>query len=240
MDKYLKQKIPTLDLEEKAQKQADFVEKLKQLKNAPVEMNSNLGQKVVKDLPVDRINTIGEPIKLKDSAEMMANQIISTADRNAARQKAVESAADVLDYNKLRKESADMNARKVYGKASGVDLDYNQLRKSMKSGGKKVLGAIPLLGAGYAALSGEPAMAAEELVSDASDLAGPLAAKLGAGAAAGPIGLAAMGAQQALQSSGAGMSPEDEKLMLAEIQAKKDYDASPARLARLNAIKSIK
>lgn len=46
--------------------------------------------------------------------------------------------------------------------------------RAAKAAGKKLLGALPFAGAGFAALSGDPAMAAEELAQDA----------------AGPVGLA--------------------------------------------------
>ena len=95
---------------------------------------------------------------------------------------------------------------------SGEDFTkkIEALRAAKKAGGavgKKVLGALPFVGAGIAALQGDPAMAAEELAEDV----------------AGPVGTA-------LRSEGAGMSPEDEKLMLAEIEARKNYDKSPASL----------
>lgn len=80
-------------------------------------------------------------------------------------------------------------------------------------GDKKLAGIIPFAGAGIAALSGDPAMAAEELATDA----------------AGPAGLA----YEAIRPGSVG-NPEEEQLMLAERDAKEAYEKSPARFSRLN------
>lgn len=83
--------------------------------------------------------------------------------------------------------------------------------RAAKAGGKKMLAALPFVGAGMAALSGDPAMAAEEL---AMDLPGA----------------------EALRSESVGESAEDEALMLSEDKARKAYGKSPARLAKLRAL----
>lgn len=108
-----------------------------------------------------------------------------------------------------------LNAKKQSLMAElGDDLTTLNRGKSIAiSGGRKMLGALPLVGAGMAALSGDPAMAAEELAQDA----------------AGPLG-------EVVRSDSAGMSPEDEKMMLQEDRARKSYQKSPARLARLKRI----
>lgn len=80
--------------------------------------------------------------------------------------------------------------------------------------GKKVAGMIPLAGAGMAALSGDPAMAAEELAGDI-----PVAGQI----------------YEAIKPSESG-NPEEERQMLAEDQARKNYDKSPARMAKLKAL----
>ena len=77
------------------------------------------------------------------------------------------------------------------------------LGKFGKTLGKKVAGIIPLAGVGMAALSGDPAMAAEELAEDA---VGPLAA---------------------LKPDIAG-NPQEEKMMLAERKALENYKKSQA------------
>lgn len=96
---------------------------------------------------------------------------------------------------------------------SGSDFQ-SKIQSLLKGGGKKALGALPLVGAGMALASGEPAMAAEELAEDIVGLGPGLVAR-----AAAP--------------GSAGISPEDERMMLAEIDAQKAYDKSPARMDRL-------
>lgn len=60
-------------------------------------------------------------------------------------------------------------------------------------------------------------------------------------AALGGVGLMTSLAAEAADSPEAGMSPEDEKIMLAEIEAMKNYDMSPAsRDRKLSAIKQVK
>lgn len=113
--------------------------------------------------------------------------------------------------------------------------------KTLGAFGKKAAGIIPLAGAGIAALSGDPALAAEGLVEDASEFAGPIAAKLGAGAAAGPVGMAAMGLQQTLNPSDSG-NVEEERMDIAEDKARKAYKTSPAgqgKLAKLKAMMGV-
>lgn len=90
---------------------------------------------------------------------------------------------------------------------SGSDFQ-SKIQSLLKGGGKKALGVLPMAGAIGAALQGDPAMAAEELVMD-------------------------LPGAEAIRSDSAGMSPEDERLMLAEIEAQKAYDKSPARMDKL-------
>jgi hypothetical protein len=85
--------------------------------------------------------------------------------------------------------------------------------------GKKVAGIIPMAGTLYGALSGDPAMAAEEAVGDI-----PFAGQ----------------AYDALKSENAGESVEDEKMMLAEDAARKSYANSPAAEAKKEALKKLK
>jgi len=71
---------------------------------------------------------------------------------------------------------------------------------------KKLMGVVPMAGAAYGLMSGDPAMAAEE--------------------AAGDIPVIGQ-AYEAIKPESAG-NPEEERQMLAEIQARKNYGASPA------------
>lgn len=88
--------------------------------------------------------------------------------------------------------------------------------RALKGLGNKAMSVLPFAGAAYAALQGNPAMAAEELVGDV-----PVVGQ----------------AYEAAKPGSAGQSVEDEKIMLAEIQARKNYDA--AKQARMNALKGI-
>jgi hypothetical protein len=116
-----------------------------------------------------------------------------------------------------RQQMRDMLNRKKaqLTEEMGDDLQKLNVGKSINVGKaglfKKIAGIIPLAGAGMAAMSGDPAMAAEEL---AADLPGG----------------------EALRSEAAGMSPEEEAMMLAEIDAQKAYAKSPARMDRLRAL----
>lgn len=100
-----------------------------------------------------------------------------------------------------------INTKQVDKIISGSDFQ-SKIQSLLKGGGKKALGVLPMAGAIGAALQGDPAMAAEELVMD-------------------------LPGAEAIRSESAGMSPEDEAMMLAEIDAQKAYDKSPARMDRL-------
>lgn len=95
----------------------------------------------------------------------------------------------------------------------------NKLKAAKKIGGK-LLGAVPFAGVGMAALSGDPAMAAEELAQDAM----------------GPAGLA----YEAIRPEQAG-NPEEELMMLAERDALENYKNSPAaKFAKIKASLGVK
>jgi predicted HAD superfamily phosphohydrolase len=100
---------------------------------------------------------------------------------------------------------------------SGSDTLGDSFKKSklLKMLGKKAAGVIPLAGAGYAALSGDPAMAAEELAGDI-----PVVGQ----------------AYEAIRPEAAGESPEEERQMLAERDAQVNYGKSQARLDKLKAL----
>lgn len=167
------------------ERERSFNNDLRNLQSAPVEMVDDFQKPLIKDLPANKIDT-NQVQKLTSGADFKAKQIIREAEREAKRQ--------------------------ALGKVSGDTLDYSQF---LKKGGKKLAAAVPLLGAGYAALQGDPAMAAEELVSDAV-----------------PV-------YDAIRPEIAG-NPEEERMMLAERQAMQNYQNSPAKLAKMNALKGIK
>lgn len=93
------------------------------------------------------------------------------------------------------------------------------LRMMNTPGIKKVLGILPMAGAGMAALNGDPAMAAEELAQDAT----------------GPVGAF----YDAVKPDVAG-NPEDDAMMQAESDAYQNYQNSPAsQNARFQKLKSL-
>lgn len=109
---------------------------------------------------------------------------------------------------------------KVADTTGGVDAaKLAGLGKLKSQIGKKVAGILPFAGAGMAALSGDPAMAAEELATDAM----------------GPAGMA----YEALKPEVAG-NPEEESMMLAERDAMENYKNSPAgQAAKLRKLKAL-
>ena len=92
--------------------------------------------------------------------------------------------------------------------------DFTSKINALRGLGKKVAGVIPFAGAGMAALSGEPAMAAEELAGDI-----PVAGQI----------------YEAIKPTESG-NPEEQSQMLAENDALKAYKQSPARLDKLRAL----
>lgn len=116
----------------------------------------------------------------------------------------------------IKNATEHINTNQVMPLSSPNDL-AEKIAKFRAS--KKLLGAIPLAGAATAALSGDPAMAAEELAQDAM----------------GPAGLAL----EAIRPEQAG-NPEEEQMMLAEREAMENYKNSPAAQgARFAKIRSI-
>lgn len=132
-----------------------------------------------------------------------------------------------------------IDTKAVQKTISGTDfVEKIAALRAAKQAGKKLMGAVPLLGAGYAALSGDPAMAAEELAGDAVDLAPTLATKLGSSVVAGPVGIAALGLD-AIKPTPTG-NVEEERQMIAERDAQVNYNNSPAHLARLKALQGMR
>lgn len=86
--------------------------------------------------------------------------------------------------------------------------------RALKGMGQKALGVVPMLGTAYAAMSGDPAMAAEEAVGDV-----PFVGQ----------------AYEAIKPTDSG-NVEEEKQMIAERNARAAYDASPAHAARIRAL----
>ncbi len=121
---------------------------------------------------------------------------------------------------KIKGMTQKLDTKEIAPIISGSDFAKKiEALRTLKGAGKKVAGIIPLAGVGMAALSGDPAMAAEELAQDAM----------------GPAGLAL----EALKSEDAG-NVEEEKQMLAERRAQTRYKNSPAATdARFQRIRNM-
>lgn len=96
-------------------------------------------------------------------------------------------------------------------------LAQHRANSAMKKLGKKALSVLPFAGVGYAALQGNPAMAAEEAMGDVPVLGQ---------------------AYEAFKPEIAG-NREEERNMLNEHDARVNYDNSPAHLARLKALQGF-
>jgi hypothetical protein len=127
--------------------------------------------------------------------------------------KPIKNATDVIDTKTAQKIASPLD---VMDKVAA----FRAAREAAKTSGvgKKLMGAVPFLGAGYAALQGDPAMAAEELAGDI-----PVAGQV----------------YEAIKPTDSG-NVEEERQMIAERNAQEDYSNSPARLARLKALQGIK
>jgi hypothetical protein len=165
----------------------------------------------------DELNRINELYKKYDvdlikvgGSDAQRQQMRDTM--NAKKNKVIAEMGDDLQKLNLGK-----NIVVKGGTSSGIELNQEGLRDVSKQKGlgkeaifnrlgKKVAGVIPFAGAGMAALSGDPAMAAEE--------------------AAGDIPILGQ-AYEAIKPEMAG-NPEEERMMLAEDKARKAYAKSPA------------
>jgi hypothetical protein len=168
------------------------------------ERDFNKGVQNLKSAPVEMVDDFQKEV-VKD---LPANRI-----DNRQVQK-LSSGADFLAKQRILEAEREAK-RAALGKVSGDTLDYSTFRKT----GKKLAGVVPFLGAGYAALQGDPAMAAEELAQDAM----------------GPAGLA----YEAIRPSPVG-NIDEEAQMIAERNAQVNYNNSPAHLAKLKALKGVK
>lgn len=123
-----------------------FNQGLKDLVNSPVDMVDDFQKPLTKTVPVDKIDT-RQTQKIKTGADFQADQII----RNA-------------------KQEAKLAA---LGKI-GDTIDYSTFRKGAKTAGKKLLGAVPVLGGIANAILSQDASAAVPLLDEAESL-GPAA-----------------------------------------------------------------
>lgn len=217
MSDYLKQKAPSAkDVVEYLKKEQSFNRDLKKLKDAPIDMVKDFQNPVTVDLPVEKINTIGEVIPLKTGAEFAGDQAV----RNA-RKSAIESVGDTLNYKDLREEFT------------------KKAKLASKIGGKKLLGAVPVLGTLAALSSGDASAAAEQATSDALDLAPTLATKLGAASLSGPIGLSMLAADAVAPSkTGPSFGSMDQRITDGSL-TEEDKQQLSLEQARIKALQNI-
>lgn len=126
------------------EKEREFNKGLQNLKSAPVEMVDDFRKTAVRDLPVEKINTVGEPQKLKSGGEFLADQVVRDARKNA-----LQEVGDTLNYKDLKKQFAS---------------------KARSAAGKKFLGAVPVVGGLLSAAMSGDASAAVPLLESAESL----------------------------------------------------------------------
>lgn len=161
-----------------------------------------------------------DELRKKKLLEERQGRMLADMQKQATTPIIKDSSLSTQDLHHVKSSNAPIDTKQIAKLSSGSEFtDKIAKLRALKSAGKKALGILPFAGAGMAALSGDPAMAAEELASDA----------------AGPAGMA----YDALKPDMAG-NPEDDAMMMAESQAHKNYQASPAgkaaKLAKLKAL----
>jgi hypothetical protein len=144
---YLPQKAKKITPEERLQKQLDFEQKMKQLKNAPVEMSGELSSKMTKDLPVEHIDKLqSAPLKKADDA------MAQIAAKRAAKVPAAEYVYDA------GKEKADYIAKMRAEKRGGLAKTMAGAKKGLGKLGM-TLGPIGAIGGALMAGSADEALA---------------------------------------------------------------------------------
>lgn len=165
--------------DELIEKELAFRQNLRSLDSAPVKKVNDFQQRVVKELPVERINTVA-PQKIKSGSEFLADKII-----HDSKKEALAKTAESINYNDIRKEFLEKSKTAA---------------RAARFGGKKLLGALPLVGGLANALISEDASAAAPMLGDAE-----------------PVGPAKGSFDDRLES---GALTEDDKQQLLEQQAR--------------------
>jgi hypothetical protein len=152
---YLPQKAKKITPEERLQKQLDFEERVKRLKNAPVEMTGELSQKMTKDLPVERIDTLqAAPLKKADDA--MAQIAAKRAAKDSAGEYVYDAAKQKAEYYAKQKAEKRAGLAGAMAGAKRASLGLGKL------GGSKALAALAGP-AGLALSAAQDAMASEDV-----------------------------------------------------------------------------
>lgn len=118
-----------------------------------------------------------------------------------------DSSLSTDDFKKVKSAAEEIDTKNAQKLLSGNE--FASKIAALRGLGKKAASVLPFIGTAAGLASGNPAQAAEEA---AGDLIPGL---------------------EAVKSESAGMSPEDEKQLLIEDRARKDYGRSPAKLDRL-------
>lgn len=170
--------------------------------------------KRLQQAPVEKVDDFQKPM-MKD----LKPDRINTVGEAVPVKNAFVAQAEIEAKRQAAKELAGRGAEEV--------LDYSQFRKEFAQKAKqskaadvlkkKFMGAIPLAGTAYGLMSGDPAMAADE--------------------AAGDVPFVGQ-AYEAIKPTDSG-NIEEERQMIAERNARADYDQSPAHLARLRALQGM-
>lgn len=142
----MKKQIPNPSVSKSAdflEREQEYIRQLRDLVASKPDMVDDFQNTTVKDLPVEKISN---PVqKIKSGKEFMLDK---------ARREALQQVGETLDYNELRKQFAA------------------KAKTAAKIGGKKLLGALPLVGGVGAALMNQDASAAVPGLGDA-EVTGP-------------------------------------------------------------------
>lgn len=139
--------------------------------------------------------------------------------KNATQDEVIKDRTLSEGFKPLRNATEHINTKEVQSQLGGNDFTEKIAKlRALKALGKKAMGIIPLAGTIGGLMSGDPAMAAEE--------------------AAGDIPILGQ-AYEAMRPADTG-NVDEERQMIAERNARADYDQSPARLARLRALQGMR
>lgn len=139
--------------------------------------------------------------------------------KNATQDNVIKDKTLSEGFKPIKNATEHINTREVIDQVGGDGfVEKIAKARALRQAGKKIAGIIPFAGAGYAALSGDPAMASEELAGDI-----PFVGQ----------------AYEAIKPTDSG-NVEEERQMIAERNAQAAYGQSPAHLARINALKNLR
>lgn len=146
---YMKQKI-TPQVDDTSDRQLKFLRDREALKNTAPEINSNLGQQISKDLPVEHI----DKLQAKDMSR--PSDVYAKIAEHRANRAAQKGAIGISDV-----------AEKVLPAGNWKqEFVQKSMQAARNPAAKKAMGIIPFVAPAMALMNGEPAQAAEEVVAD--------------------------------------------------------------------------